>query len=141
LVNCSVALEQKRYTWRHDSVLVNVEAALRGLANDANAKTPTCFATATLKSYKASFVRKGQQGRPKPKQVSSSLMECANDWEVRVDFDHRKVEFPAFIVATSLRPDIVIWSRMSRIVILIELTCGAEEGMDSAQARKGNEVH
>src|SRR3954464_12291734 len=28
LVNCKHALEQGRYTWRHDSVLINIEATL-----------------------------------------------------------------------------------------------------------------
>ena len=44
--------------------------------------------------------------------------------------------FPPLICATSLRPDIVIWSKMSRSVILIELTCCAEEGINAAQQRK-----
>jgi hypothetical protein len=64
------------------------------------------------------------------------LLECANDWKLRVDFDAKKAEFPPAIVATALRPDIVLWSRMSRIVVLIELTCPAEEGMLKAQLRK-----
>ncbi len=53
-----------------------------------------------------------------------------------MDFDAKKAEFPPAIVATGLRPDIVLWSRMSRVVVLIELTCPAEEGMLKAQLRK-----
>jgi hypothetical protein len=53
-----------------------------------------------------------------------------------VDFDAKKAEFPPSILATPLRPDIVLWSRMSRVVVLIELTCPAEEGMFNAQLRK-----
>ena len=52
-----------------------------------------------------------------------------------VDFDHRKITFP-FIVATDLRPDVVLWSALSRTVILLELTCPAEEGIAAAQIRK-----
>ena len=57
-------------------------------------------------------------------------------WKLRVDFDAKKVEFPPTILATSRRPDIVLWSEMSRVVLLIELTCPAEEGMGAAQLRK-----
>ena len=53
-----------------------------------------------------------------------------------VDFDHRKITFPPFIVATDLRLDIVLWSALSRTVILLELTCPAEEGIAAAQIRK-----
>ena len=53
-----------------------------------------------------------------------------------MDFDAHKVEFSPAILATPLRPDIVLWSQMSRVVVLIELTCPAEEGMRSAQLRK-----
>ena len=53
-----------------------------------------------------------------------------------VDFDHRKITFPPFIVATDLRPDVVLWSTLSRTVILLELTCPAEEGIAAAQIRK-----
>ena len=53
-----------------------------------------------------------------------------------VDFDQRKITFPPFIVATNLRPDVVLWSALSRTVILLELTCPAEEGIAAAQIRK-----
>src|SRR6476469_10989877 len=42
---------------------------------------------------------------------------------------------------TSERPDIVIWSRMSRAVVLLELTCCAEEGVKAAQLRKEVRYH
>jgi hypothetical protein len=53
-----------------------------------------------------------------------------------VDLDHKKAEFPPTIVATPLRPDIVLWSKMARVVVLIELTCPAEEGIQEARLRK-----
>ncbi len=33
---------------------------------------------------------------------------------------------PPFICATEQRPDVVIWSMRSRLVILLELTCGEQ---------------
>src|SRR3954469_22350723 len=38
LVNCNYALNQGRYTWRHDSVLANIELALTKLATNLNMK-------------------------------------------------------------------------------------------------------
>lgn len=40
------------------------------------------------------------------------------------------------ICSTELRPDGVIWSVLTRTVILLELTCCAEEGIEAAQMRK-----
>src|SRR4051812_34590104 len=44
--------------------------------------------------------------------------------------------FPPAICSTALRPDAVLWSSLSRTVILLELTCPAEEGIEAAQIRK-----
>jgi hypothetical protein len=64
-----------------------------------------------------------------------SLLEFANDWQL-VDFKDDKMVFPPSICPTQLRPDAVIWSALSRTVILLELTCPAEEGIHAAQIRK-----
>jgi hypothetical protein len=139
LVNCDFALKQKRYTWRHDSVLKNIEISLMSLVKDFNRKMPTSLVKATRKEFEACFVRKGESkksGSQKPECVSQSVLECANDWKLLVDFDSKKAEFPPAILATPLRPDIVLWSQMSRVVVLIELTCCAEEGMSAARLRK-----
>src|SRR6478609_10962096 len=44
--------------------------------------------------------------------------------------------FPPTICATNERPDVVIWSTLARVVILLELTVPAEEGVEAAQLRK-----
>jgi hypothetical protein len=109
------------------------------LVKDFNRKMPTSLVKATRKEFEACFVRKGESkksGSQKPECVSQSVLECANDWKLLVDFDSKKAEFPPAILATPLRPDIVLWSQMSRVVVLIELTCCAEEGMSAARLRK-----
>ena len=139
LVNCAFALSQKRYTWRHDSVLKNIEIKLASLVTDFNGKKPTSLVQATKKAFEACFVRKGEskkRGSQEAARVTQSVLACANDWKLRVDFDAKQAEFPAAIIATPLRPDIALWSQMSRVVVLIELTCPAEEGMRNAQLRK-----
>jgi hypothetical protein len=136
LVNCKFALEQGRYTWRHDSVLLNIEKALTALIPGFNKRKPSCFAEITRKSFQSCFVREGQKKSTENKPARRCLLDYANDWKMLVDFEDRKLVFPPTICATNLRPDIVIWSMMSRIVILIELTCCAEEGIGAAQLRK-----
>ena len=44
--------------------------------------------------------------------------------------------FPSIIVATDKRPDVVIWSTSTKTVLLIELTCPAEENFANAHAYK-----
>ena len=44
--------------------------------------------------------------------------------------------FPPAIYSTPERPDLVLWSASRRRVILIELTCPAEEGIQDAASRK-----
>jgi hypothetical protein len=139
LVGCVFALDQKRYTWRHDSVLKNIEVSLAALVADFNHRKPRTLLKATRETFNACFVRKGETKKrvsQPPERFSQSVLECANDWRLNVDFDAKKAEFPPTIVATPLRPDIVLWSRMSRVVVLIELTCPAEEGMFNAQLRR-----
>jgi hypothetical protein len=53
-----------------------------------------------------------------------------------VDLDTENIIFPPEIYSTPLRPDIIIWSSISKQVFLIELTCPAEEGIEPAQIRK-----
>jgi hypothetical protein len=123
---------------RHDSVLKNIEISLVSLVQVFNGKMPTSLVKATRKAFEACFVRKGESKKRgnQPQRVSQSVLECANDWKLLVDFDAKKAEFPPTILASSLRPDIVLWSSMSRVVVLIELTCCAEEGMGAAKLRK-----
>ncbi len=53
-----------------------------------------------------------------------------------VDYEDKKMVFPPVICSTNLRPDVVLWSKLTREVILMELTVCAEEGIDAAQLRK-----
>ena len=137
LVNCRFALDQGRYTWRHDSVLLDIESAFSKVITVFNSRKPSCFAEIAKKDYKQSFVAAGGRGKKRTSDPRSRcLLDYANDWKLQVDFEDRKLVFPPNICATSLRPDIVIYSALTRNVILLELTCCAEEGIDAAQLRK-----
>ena len=55
LVNCPFALNQGRYTWRHDSVLLDIERALVELISSFNAKKVVCYGEIAKKEFKSSF--------------------------------------------------------------------------------------
>ena len=117
---------------------MNIEAALMKMIASVNScRKPDCPTVVAKKSFQACFVRAGEKRGPSAsKPTSRGLLASANDWKLLVDFEDRKIVFPPVICATSLRPDIVIWSMKSRTVILLELTCCAEEGIGAAQSRK-----
>lgn len=131
--SCSFALEDKRYTWRHDSVLSVMASEILPYVNEFNkSNRPNKIPHITqsfVKSGKKSFVKKTPCAR-------RSFLEGASDWKVQVDYDHAQVIFPPTILATSSRPDIVFWSISAKKVILLELTCPAEEGISDAHLRK-----
>ena len=119
-------------------MLKNIELSLAALVEDFNHRRPSSLVKATRKSFEACFVRKGEtkkRGNKPPERFSPSILECANDWQLKVDFNS-SAQFPPEILATPLRPDIVLWSAMSRVVVRVELTCCAEESMRDAQLRK-----
>jgi hypothetical protein len=97
----------------------------------------------TLKTLRHNFVRAGESviSRKAQAQSKEGLLTFANDWKVLVDYEHQKTVFPPNIFSTSQRPDVVIWSRMTRKVVILELTCCAEEGIRAAQLRKQVRYH
>jgi hypothetical protein len=131
---CRTALDSKRYTWRHDSVLLLIKTTLSYFLDHRVSLKPGDTSIATLAS---SFVQAGTAPpSTKTKLRRQSLLDGATDWKLLVDFDSEKIVFPPEICPTSSRPDIIIWSVAAKRVVLIELTCPAEEGMLAAEVRK-----
>src|ERR1700758_1942651 len=134
LVGCDVALNQGRETWRHDSVLCNIEAPLVSLINRINSISRHRL-TVLKRTFTSSFVKRGTLAKT-AQPPCSSLLDGSCDWSIVVDYKHKPVVFPPVIFSTNQRPDIVIWSESSRRVLLLELTCPAEEGIQAARDRK-----
>jgi hypothetical protein len=65
----------------------------------------------------------------------------ANDWALMMDFDHKRISLPVDIYVTDQRPDIIIISRSTKVVILVELTCPVEENIEAAAIRKEAKYH
>mmetsp|Transcript_23314 Transcript_23314/g.29266 ORF Transcript_23314/g.29266 Transcript_23314/m.29266 type:complete len:251 (+) Transcript_23314:390-1142(+) len=134
LSNCSVALKE-RYSWRHDSVLETLKPILESHLKDHNDKNSSL---PKRKEYLLDHFVKAGDVRiwPKVQKGRYSWLSGFSDWELLVDFHCEPILFPPFICATDQRPDINIFSVEAKHIIMIELTCPAEENMDQAKSRK-----
>ncbi|XP_071145089.1 uncharacterized protein [Mytilus edulis] len=122
---CPVALKDGRYTWRHDSVLKRIEA-----------KLDTTRRKKRKMQKNIMFVNFVRAGEKKDNQAEClGILGTASDWQMTADI-HQRMSFPAEIAATSLRPDIVIWSQGTRQAVLLELTVTWEDRIEEAYERK-----
>ena len=135
LVDCPVALKQLRYSWRHDSVLSTLQEPLQRRLDKHNESPPK------MESQPIHF-RNAKDSKPKDlpnlpmRNSSSSILDTATDWKMQIDFTKEPVPFPVHICVTEQRPDIVLFSDSLKKVILVELTCPAEENIADARLRK-----
>ena len=125
LSSCRTALTDGRYTWRHNHVLKEVAATL----DIARRKKTTIQKGPTF----IDFVRGGKGASSKKHELG--ILATANDWEMQADLV-QKSTFPREIIITNLRPDIVLWSRSTRQVILVELTIPWETRLEEAHEIK-----
>jgi DNA topoisomerase VI subunit B len=65
---------------------------------------------------------------------SASFLDPAGEWQIATDLKH--LVFPTEILVTAQRPDIVVWSRLLKHIILIELAVPWEENIEASQKRK-----
>ncbi|KAI2645803.1 Regulatory protein RecX [Labeo rohita] len=126
LSSCPKALADGRYRWRHDQVL---KAIAESLAS----------AISTSKHHQASkkaipFIKAGEKPQVRP-QLTTGLLHKALDWQLQVDLG-KQLRFPQHIVTTSLRPDMIITSEVSKQLIMLELTMPWEERIEEANERK-----
>ena len=132
LSNCSYALADKRYTWRHDSVLFEIHRVLSNSLQQLN----QVRVQNNLPHISLSFVPAGHAVHHKQKKLQKGLLHKANDWKIIVNLEEFNYIFPPEIIPTSLRPDVVVWSNQLKRAIIIELTCAAEEGIEAAHIQK-----
>ncbi|KAI2663059.1 hypothetical protein H4Q32_002088 [Labeo rohita] len=63
------------------------------------------------------------------------LLTTATDWQLEVDLD-KQLKIPSRITSTRLRPDMIIVSKSTKQLIILELTVPWEERMEEANERK-----
>jgi hypothetical protein len=132
-VQLPYSLYNKRYEWRHDSVLRTLAYAIGDRIKDQNTRQPRPDIQAIR------FVSAGSKPRiTQRKNPGSGLLTCANDWQYVVDYSGKPTIFPPSITATDQRPDIVVWSETVKMVIMIELTVPSEDNIVDAEFRKKN---
>ena len=134
LTGCKTSLTQGRYTWRHNQVLKSLAAVLEGKRNAINSLPMR--ATSSITPPTTTFVREGQKktNNPPCKPLVGQLA-VARDWKMLVDIGQQLI-FPAEIAATTLRPDLVLWSPSLKSVYIAELTVPWENAVEEAYERK-----
>ena len=117
---CKIALNQGRYTYRHDAVLEILVSELKSfLSSPAESKPPSKF---------IKFVKQGTIPK-KTRKVPFGILHEASDWVLLTDLDNLVI--PPFIAVSSLRPDIFLFFVSTKRVVIIELTCPCEENMEN----------
>ena len=127
---CKVALQQGKYTFRHDTVLHQVMEALQTFISNIKEAVPISAKSSIM------FVKKGAKV-PCKRTPPVGILHYASDWVLLADLNSNYC-FPVHIAFTQLRPDITIFSNSLRKVILIELICPCEENMQSWHSTKIN---
>ena len=142
LNGCPVALHQGRYTWRHNSVFSAIRHSLNTFWEQRSTQLAKQATVSTkVKARYIQFVRTGQR-LPAPSHitqrkplVSQAILLQANDWTFLYELEGQ-LQFPIEPAVTSLRPDVVLFSRSSKTVALLELTVPQEDNLHLAHDRK-----
>ena len=138
---CPSALHQGRYTWRHDSVLrimkrhflsfLQSTSTQNAIAQRANLSSQPyiCFVPAGSVARRPDRYQTHSSNlhNRHPMLSTKALLLTANDWEFLFDLGDSQLVFPPEITVTTQRPDIVIFSRSKKAVLLIELIVPLED--------------
>ena len=145
LSRCSRSLNQGRYTWRHDSILLAIYETVREMVNRANARVKKGMLRPQKESISfisGSSLQSDTEVKTDAKSVKwktatgssslASVLEQSDDWVLQVDLtipgdgQKKNTPFPAHIgdgeFATPSRPDMIIFSNKLKSLLYIELT-------------------
>ena len=126
---CNVALAQGRFTYRHDSILNDLITAIKTFLQSYS---PRPF----QRHIPIKFVKAGKKVvKTKSKPQNVGLLHFAEDWKLLCDTKSSLV-VPVFLAVTTLRPDIILYSIQTRVVIIIELTSPCEENFEDRHKQK-----
>lgn len=125
LSSCRSNLADGKFRWRHDQVLTKLAEGLE----QARRKQRKLFKGPQY----IKFLRAGETSVPQT--TAKGILSTADDWEMRADLQ-RQLKFPEEIATTTCRPDVVLWSKATKQVALVELTVPWEERMEEAHEFK-----
>jgi len=101
IAGCRIVLEDRRYTWRHDSVIATLLQAIQPILMNHNANPP---APTPIPTIYRSFVPAGSEPTQRKRiRPNRSLLGHASDWKLLVDFHHKPYLFPLQIFPTQER--------------------------------------
>ena len=75
------------------------------------------------------MLEKEKKPKTAPRKGFLGVLHSASDWNLKFDLDGMLV-VPVFLAVSTLRPDLLLFSRSTKKVIIIELTCPCEENMN-----------
>ena len=117
-----------KYTWRHNQVLHVLADAAESYCSQANQQQVT-------PASHVAFVREGDQVQRPHCRLPKSLLKPGEQWELGVDLKGKQ-SIPKALIRSNQRPDMVIWSKKAKQLILAELTVPWEGNMSWAHERK-----
>ena len=141
LCGCKVALDQGRISYRHDSILKVIHHYVTIKIASVSVITPLDHLSSAGLGKQINFVKKGRQQPKQRKKPITGLLDIALDWTVHLDLRTAPVQFPPHILVTLERPDIVIFSNLLKVVIMIELTSPAEENIEKWRVEKNTKYN
>ena len=86
------------------------------------------------------FVREGKKPKTAPCKGFLGILHSASDWNLKFDLVGMLVVW-VFLAVSSLRPDILLFLRSTKKVIIIELTCPCEEIMNQWNEEKSQKYY
>ena len=81
------------------------------------------------KKTRIQFVKEGQKGQKNCQEENYHYLSAAKDWTLRVDVD-TNLKIPSDICQTNLGPDIIMVSKKSKQLGVIELTVPSEDRVE-----------
>ena len=130
---CKIALHQGRFRFRHDKDLCELVVILK---NFLSSYKPIKSSVINL----INFVREGKKPKTAPRKGFLGVLDSASDWNLEFDLDGMLV-VPVFLAVSTLRLDILLFSRSTKKVIIIELTCPCEQDMSQWHEEKSQKYY
>ncbi|CAG9557946.1 unnamed protein product [Danaus chrysippus] len=133
LVGCKVLLDSGQYSRRHDRVLEVIREAVSLSVARAQKEI-------TTNERSVGFVREGTRAT-KSNVKPYSILKAASDWTIMMDTYEKQYKIPEDICASASRPDIFLFSRILKRVVMIELTVPWETNIPKDHTPKVNKYY
>ena len=116
---CTYSLKQKRFNYCHDSILQKLVEHIKKFFETYK------VVKQARPSLRLSFERAGEI-RTRKKVGAKGILCMTDDWTMVSDLNQDNC-FPPFISPPTFRPDLVLYSKKLKCVIMIETTSPCEE--------------